>query len=67
MSPKRDKTGTRPGGNPTGAAGFALAQRPRHLARRWSMNITRNRDQELLTENPAKILISGRNRLIING
>ena len=65
--PPDQQAGTTPGGNPTGAARFALAQFPKHGGWRCSAGLARNRYQELLTENPANIMLSGQNGLIING
>ena len=65
--PPDQKPGTTPGGNPTGAVRFILAQCPKHRGWLSSSDLTRNRDQELLTENPANIMLSGQLDLIING
>ena len=51
------KAGTTPGGNPTGAARFTLAQCPKHRGWVSSTDMTRNRYQELLTKNPANIMV----------
>ena len=61
------RAGTTPGGNPTGAVRFTLAQFPNHRGWGSFAGLARNRYQELLTENPANIMLSGQNGLIING
>jgi len=61
------KAGTKPGGNPTGAVRFPLAQFPNHRGWRFFAGQARPRYQDLLTENPANIMLSGQNGLIING
>jgi len=65
MNPKPDNAtqrghelSTRPGGSRTEAAGFRLPQLPRHLARRASAAISRNRRQELLTEKPSNLMLT---------
>ena len=55
------------GENPTGAARFALPQFPNHRGGHSRMDPTRNRYQELFTENPANLMLSGPNGPIING
>ena len=54
--PPDQQAGTTPGGNPTGAVRFALAQCPTHRRRQPSTDMARNRYQELLTANPANIM-----------
>jgi len=59
--------GTTPGGNSTGTVRFPLAQFPKHRGWSTSADMTRNRYQGLLSENPANIMLSGQPDLVING
>ncbi|MEI6297846.1 MAG: hypothetical protein WCO84_09515, partial [bacterium] len=58
------KATTTPGGNPTGTVRFTLAQFSKPRGWHPSTGMTRNRYQQLLTENPPNTMLSGHNGLI---
>ena len=55
------KADTTPGGNPTGATRFALAQFPKYRGWRASAAIPGHRYQEFLSQNSVNIMVVGQN------